>query len=181
MKDRILLGITASAAAFKGITLASLLRDEGFAIDVILSANALRFVTETQLACVTGRPVYSSLFTEQPGDPVPHISLTDNCSLFVIAPATGDFIAKAANGFADDLISSVFLACEAPIVMAPSMNTRMWHNPASVANVSKLKDRKVTFAGPVEGKLACGTMGQGRMMEPVEILSICLRILSDNY
>lgn len=178
MNNRILLGITASAAAFKGIALASLLRQEGYEVDGILTPNAVRFISETQLACVTGRPVFSSLFTNQPEDPVPHISLTDECSLLVIAPATADFIAKAAGGLADDLLSSVFLACDSPVVMAPSMNTRMWQNTSTAENVSKLRDRGITFVGPVEGQLACGTSGTGRMIEPVEILSTCLRILS---
>ncbi len=178
MNKRILLGITASAAAFKGVALASLLRKEGYEVDGILSMNALRFVSDTQLACVTGRPVFSSLFTDQPGDPVPHISLTDGCSLLIVAPATADYIAKTANGIADDLLTSVFLANEAPVVMAPSMNSRMWANPATGENVLKLRNRGITFAGPVEGHLACGSMGEGRMIEPASILSICLRILS---
>ncbi len=178
MNKRILLGITASAAAFKGVALASLLRKEGFEVDGILSMNALRFVSDTQLACVTGRPVFSSLFTDQPGDPVPHISLTNECSLLIVAPSTADYIAKTANGIADDLLTSVFLANEAPVVMAPSMNSRMWANPATVENVSKLRDRGITFAGPESGHLACGSMGVGRMIEPASILSICLRILS---
>ena len=178
MNKRILLGITASAAAFKGIALASLLRKEGYEVDGILSMNALKFVSDTQLACVTGRPVFSSLFTDQPGDPVPHISLTDDCSLLAVVPATADYIAKTANGIADDLLTSVFLACMAPVVMAPSMNTRMWKNPATDENVSKLRNRGITFAGPVEGHLVSGDMGEGRMMEPASILSICLRILS---
>ncbi len=180
MDERILLGITASAAAFKGVALASLLRMEGFEVDGILTPNALRFVSETQLACVTGRPVFSSLFTDQPGDHVPHISLTDNCSLLVVAPATADYIAKTANGIADDLLTSVFLANEAPVVMAPAMNTRMWKNSATDENVAKLRNRGITFAGPTRGRLACGTMGDGRMMEPASILSICLKILSGN-
>lgn len=108
MNERILLGITASAAAFKGVALASLLRKEGYEVDGILSMNALKFVSDTQLACVTGRPVFSTLFTDQPGDPVPHISLTEECSLLVVVPATADYIAKTANGIADDLLTSVF-------------------------------------------------------------------------
>ncbi len=178
MNERILLGITASAAAFKGVVLASLLRKEGYEVDGILSMNALRFVSDSQLSCVTGRPVFSSLFTDQPGNPVPHISLTDGCSLLIVAPATADYIAKTANGIADDLLSSVFLANEAPVVMAPSMNGRMWKNAATAENVSKLRNRGITFAGPASGHLACGTTGEGRMIEPEEILSICLRILS---
>lgn len=175
--DRILLGITGSAAAFKGVALASLLRKQGLRIDGVITGAGCRFVTDTQLACVTGRPVHTSLFTSQPDDPVPHITLTDGLALMIVAPATADFMARAAYGLADDLLSAAFLACEAPVVMAPSMNSRMWRNPATEENVLRLKQRGVTMAGPVSGKLACGTEGPGRMMEPEGILEICLRAL----
>jgi len=179
--NRVLLGITGSAAAFKGITLASLLRKEGYEIDGVLTAGASQFISDTQLACVTGRPVYNLLFTSQPGDPVPHITLTDSIDLFAVVPATADFIAKAANGLADDLLSSAYLACDAPIVIAPSMNTRMWNNSATAANIEILKSRGVVFAGPVSGPLACGSEGMGRLMEPARILKVCLDSLSKKY
>ena len=176
--NRILLGITGSAAAFKGVMLASLLRKEGYEVDGILTPAALQFISETQLACVTERPVYSSLFTKQPGNPVPHITLTDSIDLFVIVPATADYIGKAANGLADDLLSSAFLACDAPVVMAPSMNTRMWNSKAVASNIEILESRGVLFAGPVSGPLACGTEGKGRLMEPTGILELCLDVLT---
>ena len=175
---KILLGITGSAAAFKGVMLASLLRKEGFEIDGVLTKAALRFISETQLACVTGRPVYSSLFTVQPGDPVPHITLTDSIDLFTVVPATADFVGKSANGLADDLLSCAFLACEAPVIMAPSMNSRMWNNSATAANIERLESRGVMFAGPVMGPLACGAEGMGRLMEPAGIFKLCLDVLS---
>lgn len=176
--NRILLGITGSAAAFKGVILASLFRKEGYKVDGILTQAALQFISETQLACVTGRPVYSLLFTEQPGDPVPHITLTDNIDLLVIVPATADFIGKAAHGLANDLLSSAFLACDAPVVMAPSMNSRMWNSKAIATNIEILESRGVLLAGPVSGPLACGTEGKGRLMEPTGILEVCLDILT---
>ncbi|OPL18710.1 MAG: hypothetical protein AVO35_05110 [Candidatus Aegiribacteria sp. MLS_C] len=175
--ERILLGITGSAAAFKGVALASLLRKRGLHVDGVLTEAGTRFVTATQLACVTGRPVYTSLFTSQPDDPVPHIALTEDLALMIVAPATADFMARAAWGLADDLLSAAYLACEAPVVMAPSMNSRMWRNPATVDNVLRLKDRGVTMAGPVTGGLACGTEGPGRLMEPEGIMDICLEVL----
>ena len=178
---RILLGITGSAAAFKGVMLASLLRKEGFEIDGVLTPAALRFISETQFACVTGRPVYSSLFTMQPGDPVPHITLTDTIDLFAIVPATADFLGKSANGLADDLLSSAFLACDAPVIMAPSMNTRMWNNSAVAANIELLESRGVMFTGPVMGPLACGSEGMGRMMEPADILKLCVDVMSGKH
>jgi phosphopantothenoylcysteine decarboxylase / phosphopantothenate---cysteine ligase len=177
MRKRIILGITGSAAAFKGAALASLLRKKGLDVDGVLTRAACEFITPTQLACVTGRPVRTELFTEQPSDPVPHITLTEGCSLLVVAPATADFMAKAAHGLADDLLSSVFLACEAPVVLAPSMNTRMWLNVATRANAAILRERGIGLAGPVEGMLACGTTGEGRLMEPEDILAVCLEVL----
>lgn len=174
---RVLLGITGSAAAFKGVMLASLLRREGLQVDGVITRAAGMFITDTQLACVTGRPVYGSLFTEQPNDPVPHITLTDKVDLMAVVPATADFIAKAACGLADDLLSSALLACAAPVLMAPSMNSRMWDNPATGRNVGLLRERGVRFAGPVEGELACGSTGIGRLMEPCDILAECIEIL----
>jgi phosphopantothenoylcysteine decarboxylase/phosphopantothenate--cysteine ligase len=177
MRKRIVLGITGSAAAFKGVTLASMLRKEGLDVDGVLTRASREFVTPTQLACVTGRPVWTELFTEQPSDPVPHITLTEGCSLLVVAPATADFMAKAAHGLADDLLSSILLACQAPVVLAPSMNTRMWLNAATRSNAAILRDRGIRLAGPVEGLLACGTTGEGRLMEPADILAVCLDVL----
>lgn len=175
--ERVLLGITGSAAAFKGVMLASLLRKEGFRVDGIITAAGLEFVTATQLTCVTGRPVHTDLFSPQPGDPVPHVTLTEDVQLLAVVPATADFMAKAACGLADDLLSSVYLACDAPVLMAPSMNTRMWNNGATVRNAGLLRERGVRFSGPVEGSLACGTSGAGRLMEPAEIMNEVLSIL----
>jgi len=178
LKDkRVLLGITGSAAAFKGVMLASLLRKRGIHVDGIITKAGKKFVKPTQLSCVTGGRVYSSLFTRQPDDPVPHITLTENIDLMAVVPATADFMARAAHGLAPDLLTASFLACAAPVVMAPSMNSRMWNNPATSANFSLLRGRGIVFSGPVSGKLACGTSGMGRMEEPEEILRVCLEIL----
>ncbi len=174
---RILLGITGSAAAFKGVMLASLLRKKGFQVDGVITPAGLKFVTETQLSSVTGRPVFTELFGEDVVSTVPHIHLTDDLDLFVVAPATADFMAKAAWGLANDLLSSVYLACDCSVVMAPAMNQRMWNNPATRFNVERLAEMGVVLAGPVEGELACGTTGPGRMMEPREILEVCLDAL----
>ncbi len=176
----ILLGITGGAAAFKACSLASLFRKAGHKVDCVMTQGAARFVTPTQVACVTGEPVHTLLFPEQPCDPVPHISLTDNIDLMVVAPATAHFMARAAHGFADELLTAAFLACDSPVVMAPAMNSRMWNHPAVRENVKTLEDMGVVMAGPVEGHLACGTTGSGRMMEPEEIFEICFRLLGRN-
>jgi len=175
---RILLGVTGGAAAYKAVELASLFRREGHEIDGVLSGGALEFITANQLSCVTGRPVFSRLFIEQPGDSIPHISLTDSLDLMVIAPATAHFMARITYGLADELITAAALACEAPMVLAPAMNTRMWNNPATRHNVELLKKRGIILAGPVEGRLACGTEGEGRMMEPTDIIRICREFLT---
>jgi phosphopantothenoylcysteine decarboxylase/phosphopantothenate--cysteine ligase len=176
--SRILLGVTGGAAAFKAVGLASGFRKEGHEVDVVMSAGAREFVTPVQFSCITGRPVYTDLFIDHPGDAIPHITLTDGNDLMVVAPATANYMARIAHGLADDLITAASLASVSPMVIAPSMNTRMWMNPATRANVEILRGRGVVFAGPVEGSLACGTAGQGRMMEPEEIFRICLDILS---
>ncbi len=177
MAGRILLGITSSAAAFKGVALASLLRGRGYEVDGILSSNACRMVTPAQLACATGRPVHTELFPPQPCDPVPHITLSEGARLLVVAPATAHFLARLAWGFADELLTATALACDCPVLVAPAMNSRMWLNKATAANVEILRGRGVTFAGPVDGRMACGTCGPGRMMEPSDILEAAIRIL----
>jgi phosphopantothenoylcysteine decarboxylase/phosphopantothenate--cysteine ligase len=173
----VLLGVTGGAAAFKACALASLFRKAGHKVTGVLTPAATRFIGPVQLACVAGQPVYTSLFPEQPAEPAPHIALTDNLDLMVVAPATADFLARAARGFAGDLLSAAFLACDAPVVMAPTMNTRMWNHPAVRENVRILQDMGVVMAGPVEGSLACGTSGSGRMMEPEDIFEVCFRLL----
>jgi phosphopantothenoylcysteine decarboxylase/phosphopantothenate--cysteine ligase len=171
------MGVTGGAAAFKAVSLASMLRREGHDVDGILSSGALRFITPVQLSCITGRPVFHRLFAEEPGDVIPHITLTNHADLLVVAPATAHFMARMACGLADELITAAALACAAPVVLAPSMNNRMWMNPATVHNCGILRSRGVVFAGPVEGPLACGTVGEGRMMEPEDIFGVCMEIL----
>lgn len=177
MSRKVVLGITSSAAAYKGVALASMLRRSGFDVEGVLSGPATRLIGPAQLACVTGRAVHTDLFPAQPADPIPHISLSESASLAVIAPATAHFLARMAWGFADDLLTSTILACDCPVVVAPSMNSRMWSNPATVDNIARLASRGVRIAGPVSGALACGTVGEGRMMEPEDILAICVGIL----
>ena len=173
----ILLGVTGGAAAFKAVSLASVFRKAGHTVNTVLTAGAAEFVTPTQLSAVTGRPCYTDLFPRNSTILIPHIALTDNVDLMVVAPATAHFIARATHGFADDLLTAAFLACSAPVLIAPAMNTRMWSNPAVQANIDVLSSRGVAIAGPVSGQLACGTTGEGRMMEALDIAEICYGIL----
>lgn len=173
----ILLGVTGGAAAFKAVSLASMMRREGHSVKTILTAGALEFITPVQMSAVTGEACYTNLFDDCEGGFIPHIALTDSVDLMVVAPATAHFIGRIACGLADDLLTSAFLACSSPVVLAPAMNTRMWNNQAVRANVQTLVQRGLKFAGPVEGVLACGTTGNGRMMEPGDILEICTGVL----
>ncbi|MCP4647996.1 MAG: hypothetical protein GY852_09745 [bacterium] len=175
----ILLGVTGGVAAYKAVSLASLLRKSGHSVNSILTSGASEFITPTQLSAVSGMPCYTELFPKHSTVQIPHITLTDNVDLMIIAPATAHFIGRAAQGLADDLLTSAFLACSAAVLLAPAMNTRMWSNPAVQANVEMLASRGIAFAGPVSGKLACGTTGDGRMMEPEEINNICIEMLKE--
>ncbi len=175
----ILLGITGGAAAFKAVTLVSILRKSGHTVNTILTGAATEFITTTQISAVSGMPCYTDLFSKESTAFIPHISLTDNIDLMVIAPSTAHFIARAALGFGDDLLTAAFLACDSPVVIAPAMNTRMWNNPAVQSNVNILSSRGINFAGPVSGQLACGTTGFGRFMEAADIADICFEILKN--
>ncbi len=171
----ILIGVTGGAAAFKAVSLASMFRKAGHRVKSILSPGGREFISPVQLSAVTGEPCHTELFNDD--NLIPHIQLASGLDLMVVAPATAHFIARAAHGFADDLLTASFLACSAPVVMAPAMNTGMWKNPAVVHNVSVLRERGIVFAGPVQGKLACGTTGAGRLMEPADIYRICCDVL----
>jgi phosphopantothenoylcysteine decarboxylase/phosphopantothenate--cysteine ligase len=174
---RVVLGVTSSAAAYKGVELASLLRHAGLEVDAVPSPAACRLVSPAQLACVTGRPVHVDLFPGQPSDPIPHITLSEGAALAVVAPATAHCLARLAAGLADDLLTTTLLACDCPLVLAPAMNPRMWAHPATRQNVSILDARGAVFVGPVRGMLACGAEGEGRMAEPEAVAAVCLSLL----
>ena len=173
----ILLGVTGGVAAFKAVSLASILRKSGHSVRCILTGSASKFITSTQLSAVSGSPCYTDMFPPPPSASIPHIDLTDNLDLMIVAPATANFLARSAHGIADDLLASSFLACNAPVLIAPAMNTRMWDNQAVQANVKILSSRGIRIAAPVQGVLACGTVGNGRMMEPADIARICGEML----
>jgi phosphopantothenoylcysteine decarboxylase/phosphopantothenate--cysteine ligase len=177
MADRILLGITGSVAAFKGVALASMMSREGCEVDCILSSGGLRFVTPWQVSGVTGRPCRSELFDDTDVAVSPHLELTESVELMVVAPASADFLARLAAGLAGQLLTAAALAYEGPLVAAPAMNERMWASGATRKNVEMLRERGVVFVGPVEGRLGCGDEGQGRMAEPEDIWAECKKIL----
>ena len=170
---KVVLGVTGSIAAYKACELVRLLVKRGDDVHVVMTEHARAFVTPLTFRTLSRNEVESGLF-EEPRDWKPgHVSLAATADLVVVAPATANILAKMAHGIADDLLSSTLLATKAPIVVAPAMNTGMWENPATQANVATLAARGVRIVSPGVGDLACGTTGAGRMAEPGEILSAC--------
>lgn len=172
----ILVGVTGGIAAYKAVELVRLLKARGFTVKVIMTESATRLVGPATFRAVSGNPVALSLWSEA-GDPVPHISLAQEADLVIVAPATANILAKMAHGLADDLLSTTLLATRAPVMVAPAMNDRMYRHPATQANILELKRRGVQVAGPASGALACGEEGEGRMLEPLQIVEAALDIL----
>ncbi len=168
-QPHLLLGVTGSIAAYKAAELVRLARRAGWDVTVIMTQAATRFVGELTFFTLSQNKVHVDLFAS-PEEWVPgHISLADRADLFVVAPCTANVLAKLAHGLADDLLTCTALACPAPLLIAPAMNTRMWQHPATQANVAVLGTRGARFVEVGDGELACGTTGQGRMAEPVAI------------
>jgi len=170
---RILLGVTGGIAAYKICTLASRLTQAGAEVDVVMTEAATRFVAPLTFQALTGRPVYTDLWsTPGPGLPthIAHVGLAHGAQLVVIAPATANTLAKLAHGLADNLLTTLALAATCPMLVVPAMDVGMWSNPATQANVETLRARGVHLAGPTQGRMASGLEGEGRMIEPEEIL-----------
>ncbi|MEA3365400.1 MAG: bifunctional phosphopantothenoylcysteine decarboxylase/phosphopantothenate--cysteine ligase CoaBC, partial [Candidatus Hydrogenedentes bacterium] len=166
----IVLGVTGSIAAYKACDLASRLVESGYLVTPVLTASAQRLVGAATFEALTGRRVITEMFEPSSNTQVEHIAVAQRADLFLIAPATANIIAKAARGVADDWLSTTLLATEAPVVFAPAMNTNMYNHPATQENIEILKLRGCVFVGPDAGKLACGTVGPGRMVEVARIL-----------
>jgi len=164
---RIILGVTGSIAAYKAADLASRLCKRGAEVFPVMTAAARKFITPLALQTLARNPVVSDLWDEGKGWQPGHIELAGKADLLLVAPATADVIAHFAHGLAPDFLSSVYLVCRAPVLIAPAMNGNMWTHPATVANVATLRARGVVFVGPEDGMLACGCEGAGRLW-PVE-------------
>jgi len=169
MGKRIVLGVTGSIAAYRAADLASQLNKDGFEVDVVLTDEALRFITALTFQALTRREVYTRDNDGMRDGQPAHISLADRADLVLVAPATAHLLAQLAHGLAPDLLTSLLLATPAPVVMAPAMNGKMWHHPATHDNVKLLRARGVDFIGPEAGLLACGYEGLGRLWPVAEI------------
>ncbi len=168
---RILLGITGGIAAYKSAELTRLLVKSGREVTVAMTAAAREFVGPATFQALSGHPVFSDLWDPRPDNGMAHIELTRNNDVMLIAPASADFLARLVHGRSDDLLATTVLARTIPLIVAPAMNLQMWQNPATQRNVATLKADGVHVIGPGNGDQACGEIGDGRMLEPAEIIA----------
>ena len=172
----VIIGVTGGIAAYKVAELARMLVKSGASVKVIMTGAAQQFVTPLTFRTITGNPVATSMWSD-PASPIPHISLSEEADLILVAPATANIIAKYAQGVADDLLSTTLLAAKGTVVVAPAMNTRMYLHPSTQKNLDALGERGVVVIDPGEGELACGDEGIGRMAEPSGIMEVLEREL----
>ena len=175
---RIVLGVTGGIAVYKAVDLVSRLRKAGAEVRVVMTKAAAEFVTPLTFKEISGNAVAVSMWAEKQEFNVEHIALADWADMIIVAPATANILAKAANGIADDLLSTVILAAKSPIIVCPAMNCQMYANPITQNNLKKLSEFGFVIMPPASGFLACGTSGIGRLPEPSEILSFVRHYLS---
>lgn len=176
---RVLLIIGGGIAAYKSLLLIRLLAQAGIKARAILTKAGAEFVTPLSVGSLTQDKVYQDLFNLTDENEMGHIELSRSADLIVVAPATADLIAKAANGHANDLASTTLLATDTPVLFAPAMNVRMWLHPATQRNIARLQADGMHFIGPNEGDMACGEYGPGRMAEPQEIFDVINGLVAD--
>jgi len=167
---RILLGITGGVAAYKAAELCRLMIKAGVNVRVVMTQSATRLIAPATLQALSGQPVHTRLWDDTIADGMGHIELSRDRELIVVAPATADFLAKLASGIGDDLLSTLCLARECPLLVAPAMNRQMWENAATQRNIRQLIADGIWVAGPAAGEQACGEVGMGRMLEPADIM-----------
>jgi phosphopantothenoylcysteine decarboxylase len=179
MSKNIVLGVTGSIAAYKAADLTSQLSKQGCDVHVIMTPDALRFITALAFKTLSRHPVVTDLYDEEEGWKPTHIKLADEADLLLVAPATANTIAKLALGLADDALSCVALALnpKARLLIAPAMNGKMWLHPATQQNVATLKSRGAEFIGPEDGLLSCGYEGLGRLWPVEKVAQRTLEIL----
>lgn len=175
---RILLGVTGGIAAYKSPDLVRRLRERGAEVQVVMTRGAMQFVTPLTFQAVSGREVRESLWDATAEAAMGHIELARWADAILVAPATAEFLARLAQGRADDLLATLCVATSSPVHVAPAMNQQMWANPATQANIATLRARGVSVLGPASGEQACGETGEGRMLEPAELAALVMDSLS---
>ena len=166
MSKTVVLGVSGGIAAYKACDVVSRLRKENIQVNVIMTKHATEFVSALTFQSISQNPVAVEMFEPVTNWDIEHISLAKKADIFLIAPATANIIGKIANGIADDMLSTTVMATKAPVVIAPAMNTNMYENPVTQANIKKLKDLGYIFIEPGYGRLACGDLGPGKLAEP---------------
>ena len=168
----LLLGITGGIAAYKAAELLRLLIKAGFDVQVVMTTAACQFITPVTMQALSGKPVFIDMWDSSISNGMPHIELSRTADAILVAPASADFMAKLAQGRADDLLSTLCLARDCPLLVSPAMNKQMWENPAMQRNINQLKADGISIFGPDSGEQACGEVGLGRMLEAEVLLSL---------
>jgi phosphopantothenoylcysteine decarboxylase/phosphopantothenate--cysteine ligase len=168
---KLVFGITGGIAAYKAAELVRLLIKENYDVQVVMTEAATQFITPMTMQALSGKPVFIGIWNSSIDNGMPHIELSRDADAILIAPATAEFIAKLLHGRADDLLSTLCLARDCPLLVAPAMNKQMWENPATQRNIAQLKADNITVLGPGSGEQACGEVGLGRMLEPEDLLA----------
>ena len=177
---RIVLGVTGGISAYKAAFLVRLLRKNGANVRVVMTQSATKFVTPLTFQALSAKPVHTELLDLNTETSMGHIELAKWADLILIAPASANFIARYANGFAEDLLSTLCLATDSPVIIAPAMNQQMWRNQATQENLERINARGITVVGPTAGVQACGDDGPGRMLEPEEIVAHTANMFQTN-
>jgi phosphopantothenoylcysteine synthetase/decarboxylase len=180
----ILLGVTGGIAAYKAVDLASKMTTAGANVNTVMTENACRFVGPKSFEAVTNSTVFTDMWSTTEQFRFSHIALADWADIVIVVPATANIIGKVAHGICDDLLSTLLCACSpliksGAVLFAPAMNEKMWANPAVQNNVETIRKIGIRTVGPVEGRLACGTKGPGRMAEPQDILEAIEKVASE--
>src|SRR5213595_3735086 len=175
---KVAIGVTGGIAAYKSIEVLRGLQRAGCEVRVAMTRHACEFVRPLTFRALSGAYVIVDDYSAENPDPIAHITFSQTIDLFVIAPATANILAKLANGIADDFLTSTYLACTAPVLIAPAMNTVMWEHPATRRNIDKLRRDGVHIIEPDAGEMACGTIGPGRLSAPERIVTVALDLLA---
>src|SRR3954465_12275419 len=175
-RKRVVVGVAGGIAASKACTVVRQLAEAGHSVRVVPTESALRFVGAATFEALSGHPVRTGVFEDV--DEVPHVRLGQEADLVVVAPATADLIARAANGRADDLLTATLLTARCPVLFAPAMHTEMWEHPATQANVKTLRERGVVVLDPAVGRLTGADTGRGRLPEPEDIFAAARALLA---